>query len=72
MLIYGAESWTMPAADEKSLGTFEKKIRRKIFGPICVNGEYRKRINHELYELYDDVELAKHVKIQRLEWMDKL
>ena len=35
-------------------------------------------MNHELYELYDDLELAKRVKIQRLRWlghvvrMDKL
>ena len=59
-LIYGAKSWTLSAADEKCLDTFERKIRRKIFGPICVNVEYRRRINHELY---DDVELGRRVKI---------
>ena len=59
ILIYGAESWTMSAAD-KSLGTFERKILRKFFGPICVNGGYRRRMNHELYELNNDMELAPH------------
>ena len=33
---------TMSAADKKSLGTFERKILRKMFGPICVNGEEKK------------------------------
>ena len=66
VLIYGAESWTMSAADKKSLVTFEWEILRKIFGPICVNVEYRRRMNHELFELYDDVKLARRVKIQGL------
>ena len=55
--------------DEKVLGTFARKILRNIFGSICVNGEYRIRMNHELYEQYDDVELARRVKIQRLRWL---
>ena len=59
----------MLAADEKSLGTFERKILRKIFGPICGNAEYRRRMNHELYEQYDDVELARRVTNQRLRWL---
>ena len=51
------------------MGTFEREFLRKIFGPICVNLEYRRRINHELYELYDDVELTGRDKIQRLRWL---
>ena len=69
VLLYGAEAWTLSAADEKSLGTFERKILRKIFGPICIDGEYRRRMNIELYELYDDVELVRRVKLQRLRWL---
>ena len=59
----------MSAADEKSLNAFEMKILRKIFAPICVNDEYRLSMHHELYELYDDMELARRVKIQRLRWL---
>ena len=69
VLIYGAESWTMTAADEKSLGTFERKILRKIFGPLCVDGEYRRRMNHELYDLFRDVDVVRKIKIQRLRWL---
>ena len=46
-----------------------RKILRKIFSPICGNRELRRKTNHELYELYDDVELSRPVKIQRLHWL---
>ncbi|XP_060665535.1 uncharacterized protein LOC132797772 [Drosophila nasuta] len=42
------------------------KILRKIFGPICVDDVYRIRYNHELYELYGDVDVDSRVKSQRL------
>ena len=45
-------------------GTFEIKILRKNFAPVCVDGKYSRRMNHELYELYDNVELVRRVKIQ--------
>ena len=51
------------------MGTFERKILRKIFEPFCVEGEYRRRMKHKLYELYDDVELARRAKIQQLRWI---
>ncbi len=51
VLTYGAEAWTMTTSDEATLGVFERKILRKIFGPLHVgNGEYRRRWNDELYE----------------------
>ena len=46
LLTYGAES----VADAAALGVFERKILRKIFGPIRVGAEFRPRMNHELYE----------------------
>ena len=66
VLTYGAEVWTMTTSDEATLGVFERKILRKIFGPLHVgNGEYR----DELYELYDDIDIAQRIKIQRLRWL---
>ena len=69
VLIYGAEAWVLAKADEALLGVFERKILRKIYGPICVNGEYRRRMNQELYELYPDMHIVKRIKIQRLRWL---
>ena len=38
--------------DQKKLGIFERKILRKIYGPVNEKGEWRIRYNKELYELY--------------------
>ena len=45
------------------------KSRKSFFGSICVDVEYRRRMNHELFELHEHVELARRVKIQRLRWL---
>ena len=69
ILLYRSEAWTVTSVDEKSLGAFERKILRKIFGPLSVDGVYRRRIHHELYELFDDIDVVKRIKIQRLRWL---
>lgn len=69
VLMYGSEAWVLAKADEAVLGVFERKILRKIYGPICVDGEYRCRMNHELYELYADIDIVKRIKLQRLRWL---
>ena len=60
----------MTKNDEKrTMGVFERKVLRKIFGPVCVDGVYRRRWNNELYELYDDTDIVKRIKLQRLRWL---
>jgi hypothetical protein len=44
----------------------ERRILRCIFGAMQENGVWRKRYNHELYELFND--LVKYVTIKRLGW----
>ena len=34
VLPYGAEAWTLSNTDAAALGVFERKVLRKIFGPI--------------------------------------
>ena len=61
---------TMTTSDEAALGVFERKILRKIYGPLRVgNGEYRRRWNDELYELYNDMDIVQRIKVQRLRWL---
>jgi hypothetical protein len=45
ILMYGAETWVLSEADELRLETFERKLLRRIHGPIC---EEATRYNEEL------------------------
>ena len=56
VLMYGAETWVLSTADELRLGVFERKILRRIYGPICEGAIWRSRYNEELYHLYDETE----------------
>ena len=69
VLLYGAETWTLTSSDDQALGAFEMKILRKIYGPFCDREEWRIRWNQELYEIYDDIDVVKCIKIQRLRWL---
>ena len=63
------ETWTLTSSDEPTLGVFESKILHKIYGPFCDRGECRIRWNQELYDIYDDIDVVKRIKIQRLRWL---
>ena len=47
---------------------FERRILRKIFGPICDNGKWRIRYNSELYSIYSEPDIIKTIKISKLRW----
>jgi len=40
---YGAEIRVLSKADELRLGVFERKILRRIYGPICEEATWRSR-----------------------------
>jgi len=68
VLMFGAETWVLSKADELRLGVFERKILRRIYGPICEGAAWRSRYNEELYRLYDETDLVTTVRITRLRW----
>jgi len=41
VLMYGAETWVLSKTDELRLGVFERKILRRIHGPICEGAAWR-------------------------------
>jgi hypothetical protein len=45
---YGAETWTLTLTEEKALRIFERKIIRKIYGPVMENNIWRIRYNKEI------------------------
>jgi hypothetical protein len=66
--MFGAKTWVLSKADELRLGVFERKILRRIYGPICEGATWRSRYNEELYCLYDETDLGTTVRITRLRW----
>ena len=69
VLLYGAETWVLTDRDKQVLGVFEKKILRKIFGPVQILEEYRIRYNTDLYELYVDIGIIQCINIEILRWL---
>ena len=68
VLLYGTEAWTLLSTDAAALRVFERKVLRKIFGPMRVDADFRIRFNSELYELLNDMDVVQRINIQRLKW----
>jgi hypothetical protein len=44
--------------DENNLHIWERKVLRKIFGPICVAGSWKRRTNEEVKQLYGKLDIV--------------
>jgi hypothetical protein len=44
-------------------------VLRKIYGPVCENGEWRIRTYTELMELYEELDIVTEVKRMRFIWL---
>jgi hypothetical protein len=72
VLMYGAEAWVLSMSDEARLGVFERKILRRIYGPLCEGATWRSRYNEELYRLHDAIDLVTAIRISRLRWAGQI
>ena len=68
VLMFGVETWVLSKADELHLSVYDRKILRRIYGPICEGKIWRSRYNEELYRLYDETDFVTTIKITRLRW----
>lgn len=59
----------MSVADEKVLRTFERKILRRIYGPIKENKGWRIRTNNEIEVALEGEDIVRFIKSQRLAWL---
>ena len=59
------ETQKPPVITYHRIKVFEKRILRKIFGPICDNNVIN---NRELYSIYTDPDIIKTIKISKLRW----
>jgi hypothetical protein len=67
---YGCEAWALTTRDEQYLRIFERRILRKIFGPVQNEyGSWRIRMNHELNELIENADILRFIKSSRIAWL---
>jgi hypothetical protein len=66
---YGSEVWTLTKENELSLQIFERKIIRKIYGPIKMNEEWKIRTNEEIENILENENIVRFIKAQRLRWL---
>ena len=66
---YGSKTWTPTKSDENLLRIFERKILRKIYGPIQGGDMWRIRYNEELNRSINGEDIVKFTKAQRIRWL---
>lgn len=71
VVTYGSESWVLTQEWEQRLRIWERKVLRRIFGPIFDPNDMRWRIrtNEELRELYNEPDIVTFIKKGRLRWI---
>ena len=71
VLSYGCEAWTLCKGDMRMLAVFERKVLRKIFGPVFnpVSNQFERRHNADLYERFGRTSILGYVRGKRIEWM---
>jgi hypothetical protein len=54
----------------RNIGGLFMLVKREscIFGAMQKNGVWRKRYDHELYELFNEPDIVRYIKINRLGW----
>jgi len=62
VVLCSSEAWCLTANGEKNLRIWERKVLRKIFGPICVAGYWRSRTNEEVRLLYGELDIVTEIK----------
>jgi hypothetical protein len=66
--MYGVECYTLSRTNERVLDVFERKILRRIYGPVRDKDQWRSRYNKELYDLFKEPKLSITIRIARLRW----
>jgi len=70
VVTYGCEAWTLTNRDEQHLRIFERRILRKIYGPVQnADGFWRTGINYELKELIGNADIVRFIKSRRIAWL---
>jgi hypothetical protein len=62
----GCESWAMKKEDENILRRFERKIIRRIYGPVRQGRKWRIRNSEEIYNIIRKKYIVRFAKARRI------
>jgi hypothetical protein len=69
IVTYASETWALKGNMVQKLFRFERKIRRKIFGPVkSPDVLWRLRNSEELYKIIRKQNMLRHIKAKRFGW----
>jgi hypothetical protein len=70
MLTYASETWTLTKRDRKQLNIFERKVYRRILGPVYDNKKENWKIltNKEIYASVKKPTIIETISLNRLRW----
>ena len=54
---------------EQKLCTFERKIKRRVYGQVQDKGHRHPRYNSAIYNLYKDLNIVDNIQLRRLGWV---
>ena len=66
-VVFGSGTWAMNEKDMKRLGTLERKILRRIHGPVIKQGIWRRGNSKGLGEQDEDTDIVADIKKKSLE-----
>lgn len=70
VMTYASETWSVTKKNFEMLDMFERRILRRIVGPVQEGAGWRRRHNHELYSIYNNPPIRKIIKSTRLRWAE--
>lgn len=70
ILTYVCATWAKTKGDDEKLRLFERKILRKMYGPVFNNTEqkWEIRTNAQLYQLHKKEDMVQFTRGTRIEW----
>jgi hypothetical protein len=68
VILYGYETWSFTPKEEHRLWVFEKRVLRRILGPMKEEGsrDWRRLHNEELHNLYTSQNIIRVIKSIRM------
>jgi hypothetical protein len=69
-LTYASETWTLTNRNRKQMNIFERKVYRRILGPVYDNEKENWRIltNKEMYAIVKKPTITETIRLNRLRW----